>query len=154
MGPLNYLVRYGKVVVAALALIAIARGERWTGVSLLFVAGGLAIFIFIAAIRIERECRAEFFRLKADRFKFCPDCGYDLRGCDDEGPSPECAALYDPEFLEQTWTLSYKPPIASALDDSKAKELVAINHARQQRWIASALANDLKTTASIEPPTN
>ena len=64
----------------------------------------------------------------------CWHCGYDLRGSSDEGPCPECAALYDLEFLEQTWTLSYKPSVTMMSDHAQFGELRSINEGRQRRY--------------------
>lgn len=132
--PIIYVVAYGTFVFAILAVIAFIRGAQAPGVVFVIIAAMLALKAFLAAARVERESRDEFFRLKADRFKFCPDCGYDLRGCTDEGPCPECAAVYDLEFLEQTWTMSYKSSVTIVIEDSREAELRAINEFRRQRW--------------------
>lgn len=132
--PIVYVVAYGTFVFAFLAVIAFVRGAQGTGVTLVVITAALALKTFLAAARVERESRDEFFRLRADRFKFCPDCGYDLRGSSDEGPCPECAALYDLEFLEQTWTLSYKPSVTMMSDHAQFGELRSINEGRQRRY--------------------
>lgn len=132
--PIIYVVASGTFVFAILAVIAFIRGTQAPGVVFVIIAAMLALKTFLAAARVERESRDEFFRLQADRFKFCPDCGYDLRGSSDEGPCPECAALYDLEFLEQTWTLSYKPSVTVMSDNAQFDELRSINEARHKRF--------------------
>lgn len=131
--PSDYLVGYGMFIIALLAVFAYVRGAPGLGGLLVIIAVLLAIRTFLRAAHVEHETRDEFFRLKADRFKFCPDCGYDLRGCADEGPCPECAAVYDLDFLEQTWTMSYKPSVTIVIEDSWDVELRAINEDRRNR---------------------
>lgn len=41
--------------------------------------------------------------LRAHGYRFCPDCGYDLRDSDTEGPCPECGVAYSPESLQRRW---------------------------------------------------
>jgi uncharacterized paraquat-inducible protein A len=42
-------------------------------------------------------------RLRAHGYRFCPECGYDLRQSAASGPCPECGIPFDPENLRLRW---------------------------------------------------
>jgi uncharacterized paraquat-inducible protein A len=68
------------------------------------------LFFAIAAIctaLLRRRLYASLARLRADRFRHCPGCQYDLRPLPDCGRCPECGWRYSPGSLQETWTARY-----------------------------------------------
>lgn len=73
---------------------------------MLALAAVLAIIVlaFIALI-VSRSGygHTRLLRLRAHGYRFCPECGYDLRQSAESGPCPECGVAYDPENLRLRW---------------------------------------------------
>lgn len=130
---IDYLFRYGRLVVFIPAVAAMmSRSNLATPFFFIGMALSATIAIF-GLMRKSFRAKNEFLRLKAASFRFCADCGYDLRGCPAEGACPECGASYDAEFLEHTWIVSYKSSITVISDDDLDIQLRAINEARRRR---------------------
>ncbi|MBY0112085.1 MAG: hypothetical protein K2Y21_04630 [Phycisphaerales bacterium] len=129
----DHVVGYGAYLTIAVCLLVVPIGEA-VGAVLMPLALGVIVYMnFSGSRRLLRETRSEFDRLRTDRFMACPDCAYDLRGCPTEGHCPECGEAYDPEFLEATWTCSYK--VHAKMHDlpESCLELRDINEEREER---------------------
>lgn len=63
---------------------------------------GVLVFIGLIASR-SGYGHTRLVRLRAHGYRFCPECGYDLRQSPDTGPCPECGIPYDPDSLRLRW---------------------------------------------------
>jgi hypothetical protein len=61
----------------------------------------------VCTILLRRRLYASLERLRAERFKHCPGCRYDLRALPDVGKCPECGWKYSPISLRDAWTARY-----------------------------------------------
>ncbi len=144
-----YLHVIGMFAIAFLAVVLFLRNAPAPGAVLVGVAAILFVALFFRAGAIERRGRDEFFRLRDDKFRACPACAYDLRQSPEEGLCPECAAPYDPEYLELTWTYSYKSFVTIVTEDTFFRELRAANEAREARQKSYQ-----NTNISVNPPSS
>lgn len=98
-------------VAIGIFVIAIAIAGVMQATSLVAIGGLVTTCLILPLVyRVVRDANAvhrELESLKARGFRVCPTCCYDLEGCDSEGPCPECGDLYDPKYLELTWTVAY-----------------------------------------------
>lgn len=102
-------------IVMGLALMGVAlafwflRGVAPWISSPLVIGIGMAIVVIVAlgcvgmvAVRSGYH-HSRMIALRAQGYRFCPECGYDLRDSATEGPCPECGVAYSPESLQKRW---------------------------------------------------
>lgn len=71
-----------------------------TGIAVIAVA--TMVFVVLIA-RHSGYHHTRMVRLRAHGYRFCPECGYDLRESAAEGVCPECGFAYTPELLRKGW---------------------------------------------------
>ncbi len=91
-----------------LAVVASVSGQS-RGVVAMALPASLLCFAVAAVCTalLRRRLYASLARLRADRFRHCPGCQYDLRPLPECGTCPECGWKYSPGSLREAWTARY-----------------------------------------------
>lgn len=101
---------FGASMLGVLALVALLRpfvqfSGLPRGVQVVFVVllgVGTLVFIGLIASRSGYH-HTRMVRLRAHGYRFCPECGYDLRDSAETGECSECGVAYSPVSLRERW---------------------------------------------------
>ncbi|MCW5768879.1 MAG: hypothetical protein KIT19_09360 [Phycisphaeraceae bacterium] len=95
------------VVVGVLALLNPMVGFMSLHPAVLGALGAaLVVGLLVFAVLLVKRSGSHYtrmIRLRAHGYRFCPECGYDLRESAAEGMCPECGVGYDAESLRTRW---------------------------------------------------
>lgn len=110
---------FGVVALVSVAFMALTN-QRFGILSLplgvkLSLAAAFVVGLLVFAVLLVKRSGYHYtrmIRLRAHGYRFCPECGYDLRESAPEGTCPECGVGYDGESLRTRWERGAKvePP--------------------------------------------